>query len=124
MGDQNKRVDQKKNRDIQVFRAICEYIKNSGFSPKITDLVATVNSYEGLPNGLRNSVGRCTISDAVHRLEEIGLITTMRARGGRSEQRGAGALQVVDSRFEILISQDEARDRIELYYEKCMENST
>ena len=106
-----------RDRDAQVFEAICEHMEGEGGdSPKIIDLVSIVNGYEGLPNSRYQSVGNATISQALFRLEKIGLIEMRRAGGGKGK-RSAGSLRIVDSEFEILISLDEANDKIAEYYE-------
>lgn len=105
-----------KERDIQVFRAICEYMSNmSGESPKIRDLVSIVNGYEGLPNDDHRSVANGTIKSALERLESIGLIGSL--KGGSTGKRRHGSVRIIDSEFKILISQDEASVIIADHYE-------
>ena len=111
-----ERVIQLIKRDIQVFRAVCEFMEDGGVPPKIRDLVGIVNRYENLPNREQRSVGNATISCSLHRLEEIGLISMGRIKAG-SDRRSAGSIKIEKSEFKILIATDEARKAIENHHE-------
>lgn len=112
----NERVTQLMNRDIQIFRAVCEFMEDGGVPPKINDLVNIVNVWENLPNGEKKSVGNATISSSLHRLEKIGLISIRRTVAG-NDRRSAGTIMIEDSEFKILITSDEAKGVIEDHYE-------
>lgn len=97
-------------RDIQVWRAIVEFMKdNNSLSPQVRDLTEKViNNETGKP------VSTSTISSSYKRLVKAGLIE-IRQKEGRF---APSSIVIVDSIFNVTITDEEAIGKITEYHER------